>query len=186
MSFHIQCWWREYKQFYPYLFLSLLRWIIESFAQVFMTYNNSLQVLWSCLSTKHMLYDVLCSYIHIYLHAGVWQTSWCFLHCPALQHEQKQSGQPVLQRGSRRFHLHGSQTVPKSKAHWFWGSGNSVVSTHGASLCVFIVKIYPYGFSNNRLWILRAMFGVFLAGCVMNCSSLSVGHVPTWRLRSLL
>lgn len=70
MSFHIQCWWREYKQFYPYLFLSLLRWIIESFAQVFMTYNNSLQVLWSCLSTKHMLYDVLCSYIHIYLHAG--------------------------------------------------------------------------------------------------------------------
>lgn len=62
--------------------------------------------------------------------AGFWKTSGCVIYCQTLQHEQKQSGQPVLQCGSGRLHLHSFKTFPEFKAHWLWSSGNCLVSAY--------------------------------------------------------
>lgn len=62
------------------------------------------------------------------LHAGFWKTSGCVLYRKTLQHEQKQSRQPVLQCGSRRLHFHSFKTLPELEAHWLWSSGNCLVS----------------------------------------------------------
>lgn len=59
---------------------------------------------------------------------GIWETSGCVVYCQTLQHEQKQSWQPVLQRGSWWLDLHSPQTLPELETYWLWGSGNSLVS----------------------------------------------------------
>lgn len=71
-------------------------------------------------------------------HTGFWKTSGCVIYRQTLQHEQKQSGQPVLQCGSGRLYLHSSKALPEFEAHWFRSSGNRLVSSQ---LCQFF--LYP-------------------------------------------
>lgn len=59
--------------------------------------------------------------------AGFWTTSGCIIYCQTLQHEQKQSGQPVLQRGGGGLHLHRLKTLPEFEAHRLRSSGNCLV-----------------------------------------------------------
>lgn len=69
--------------------------------------------------------------------AGFWTTSGCIIYCQALQHEQKQSGQPVLQRGGGGLHLHSLKTLPEFEAHRLRSSGNRLVCIHSCSLSAF-------------------------------------------------
>lgn len=72
-----------------------------------------------------------------FIYAGFWKTSGCVIYRPTLQDEQKQSGQPVLQCGSGRLHLHSFKTLPEFKAHRLWSSGNRLVS---AQQCVTLMS----------------------------------------------
>ncbi len=87
----------------------------------------------TCQVRKHL--SLLCLF-----HAGFWKTSGCVIYCQTLQHEQKQSGQPVLQCGSGRLHLHSFKTLPEFKAHRLWSSGNSLVRyflSNNSILCFY-------------------------------------------------
>lgn len=76
---------------------------------------------WCCSCSLH--HGFLCC-------AGFWTTSGCIIYCQTLQHEQKQSGQPVLQRGGGGLHLHCLKTLPEFEAHRLRSSGNCLVRIH--------------------------------------------------------
>ncbi|KAI4816521.1 hypothetical protein KUCAC02_008845 [Chaenocephalus aceratus] len=67
--------------------------------------------------------DVKIAFCQVCVPYRVWKTSGCVIYRPTLQDEQKQSGQPVLQCGSGRLHLHSFKTLPEFKAHRLWSSG---------------------------------------------------------------
>lgn len=125
-----------------------------------------------------LLFLVLVFFIAItgvFLCAGFWTTSGCIIYCQTLQHEQKQSGQPVLQRGSGGLHLHSLKTLPEFEAHRLWSSGN----------CLVCIQIYVLFMQSLSVWCAVIWFTCFYDAFTVHWKC-DTGLIPIWSLNAVL